>query len=321
MSAVGEQEDGARAASAAREAAGSEAAAATAAGVAGVAGAVGAAGTAGEFAGQVALVTGAASGIGAAVARLLAERGAALALLDIDGDALSALAAELGGPDLALPLSVDVTDENAVERAVAAALERFGRLDVVSNNAGVQRYGDAESTTSAAFDEVMGVNLRSVFLVCRASAPALRRSRGSIVNMASVQALATQRNVLAYTTSKHALVGLTRSLAIDLAGSGVRVNCVAPGSVDTPMLDWALGLDPDPQGLRRAVDAMHPLGRIAQPREVAECVAFLASRRASFVTGTCLVVDGGLLLGIGGAPREDAVEGAADAAVEGEERA
>lgn len=266
-----------------------------------------------EFAGRVAIVTGAGSGIGAAVAHLLWERGATVALLDIDREGLAATAATARSSvtdgvrsdeegDRLFELVVDLTDETAVAAAVAAVLARCGRLDVVSNNAGVQRYGDLEATTLAAWDEVMDVNLKSAFLVSRAAAPALKATRGAIVNMASVQAFATQRGVLAYTTSKHALIGLTRSMAIDLAASGVRVNCVAPGSVDTPMLDWAIGLDPDPVGLRRSVEAMHPLGRIAQPSEVAECVAFLASDRASFVTGASLVVDGGLLLGIGGAP-------------------
>ena len=255
-----------------------------------------------EFAGKVALVTGAGSGIGAAVSRLLWERGACVALLDADPAGLATTAAQARRSDRLQELVVDASDEAAVNAAVAAVLERFGRLDVVSNNVGVQSYGDLESTTPGAWDEVMEVNLKSTFLVCRAAAPHLRATRGSIVNMASVQAFATQRGVLAYTTSKHALVGLTRSMAIDMAGAGVRVNCVAPGSVDTPMLNWALNLDPDPAALRRSVAAMHPLGRIAQPREVAECVAFLASERASFVTGASLVVDGGLLLGIGGAP-------------------
>lgn len=279
-----------------------------------------------EFDGKVALVTGAGKGIGAAVARLLWERGASVALLDIDHESLAATgeslrrslpgAVQVAGTPIkeVLCITVDVTDEAAVAAAVTTVLERFGRLDVVSNNAGLQRYGDLESTTTAAFDAVMAVNLKSAFLVSRAAAPALKSTRGAIVNMASVQAFATQRGVLAYTTSKHALVGLTRSMALDLATDGVRVNCVAPGSVDTPMLEWALNLDPDPVALRRSVAAMHPLGRIASPSEVAECVAFLASDRASFVTGISLVVDGGLLLGIGGAPRGEGTD-------ESEERA
>ena len=122
--------------------------------------------------------------------------------------------------------------------------------------------------------------------------------------MASVQSFATQKGVAAYTTGKHGLIGLTRSMALDFAADGIRVNAVAPGSVDTPMLRWAVSLDEKPEALMRVVEKMHPLGRIAQPREVAEAVAYLASPRASFVTGTTLTVDGGLLLPLSGAPAE-----------------
>ncbi|HET7715165.1 MAG TPA: SDR family oxidoreductase, partial [Bauldia sp.] len=144
-----------------------------------------------------------------------------------------------------------------------------------------------------------------VYLVCHHAIPHLRRNRGAIVNMASVQSYATQRSVAAYTTSKHGLIGLTRSMALDFAADGVRVNAVAPGSVDTPMLRWAISLDNKPEKLMQVVQEMHPLGRIAQPREIAEAVAYLASPRASFVTGATLVVDGGLLLPISGAPAEE----------------
>lgn len=251
-----------------------------------------------EFADRIAIVTGAAMGIGQAVARLLAANGAKVALLDreeADTDGM--------GPD-ALAIRVELTDAAAVDEAVAQVVSRFGRIDVVSNNAGIQRYGSAESTTPAEWDEVMDANVKSAVLVTRAAIPYLRDSKGSVVNMASVQSLATQRNVLAYTASKHALLGVTRSTAIDLAADGVRVNCVAPGSVDTPMLQWAISLDPDPDRLEHAIRAMHPLGRIARPEEVAQCVMFLASERASFVTGSCLVVDGGLSIGLPGAPEE-----------------
>jgi NAD(P)-dependent dehydrogenase (short-subunit alcohol dehydrogenase family) len=260
-----------------------------------------------EFAGKVAVVTGGAMGIGEAVARLLAERGARVVILDREADAaLAVVDAILTAGGEAVALHVDVTVGHEVAGAIDAAIARFGRLDVVSNNVGIQRYGDAVSTSDDEWDAVLDTNLKSAYIVCRASMPHLVRSRGAIVNMASVQSFATQRNVLAYTTAKHGLIGLTRSVALDGAAAGVRCNAVAPGSVDTPMLRTALALDPDPAGLMRAVVAMHPLGRIATPREVAEAVAFLASDRAAFVTGTTLTVDGGLLLTLGGAPQADA---------------
>jgi len=258
-----------------------------------------------EFAGKVALVTGGAMGIGGAVAELLAERGAKVAIVDRaekEGRALAETIGRRGGS--AITITADVSRAGDVNAAVERTVREFGSLDVVSNNAGIQRYGTAESTSEAEWDEVMNVNLKSVYLVCHASIPHLKKTKGAIVNMASVQGFATQKSVFAYTTGKAALVGLTRSLALDLAEFGVRANAVAPGSVDTPMLRWAIDLDKNPKALERTIEAMHPLGRIAKPREVAECVAFLASPRASFVTGITLICDGGLLLPIAGAPAD-----------------
>jgi NAD(P)-dependent dehydrogenase (short-subunit alcohol dehydrogenase family) len=244
-------------------------------------------------------------GIGEAVAVLLAERGASVAILDRDREKAEAVAEALAGRGLiARALPTDVAKGDEVGASVASVVRDFGRIDVVSNNAGIQRYGTVETTSEAEWDEVINVNLRSVYLVCHHAIPHLRRTRGAIVNMASVQSFATQKSVAAYTTGKHGLIGLTRSMALDFAADGIRVNAVAPGSVDTPMLRWAVSLDEKPEALMRVIEKMHPLGRIASPREVAEAVAYLASPRASFVTGTTLTVDGGLLLPLSGAPAE-----------------
>ena len=257
-----------------------------------------------ELAGKVALVTGAAMGIGAAVAELFARQGAKLALLDRDEAHLEELAARLRAAGAGIEtVGGDVRQAEVLERAIETAIDRFGRLDVLSNNAGVQRYGTLETTTDAIWDEVYDINLKSIFRLSRVAVPHLRKTRGAIVNMASVQGLASQANVVAYSSAKHALIGLTRAAAVDCASDGIRVNAVAPGSVDTPLMRYALSQADDPAALLAEVERMHPLRRMAKPSEVAEVVAFLASDRASFITGAVYVVHGGLTVALGGAPR------------------
>lgn len=258
-----------------------------------------------RFDGKTAVVTGGALGIGRAVCQILAERGAAVAILDIDEQAGGELCAEIeraGGN--AMFERLDVSNPGAVQTAVEAAYAAFGSIDLLAVSAGIQRYGTATTTDDEQWDEVLGVNLKGAWYAARAALPfMLEAGDGSIVNVSSVQALASQQNVLAYTVSKHGLIGLTRSMAMDCAKDGIRVNAVCPGTVDTPMLKWAASLDPNPQSVYDACNAMHPLGRIAEPREIAEVVAFLLHDNASFVTGAVWTVDGGLLTQIGGVPQ------------------
>jgi NAD(P)-dependent dehydrogenase (short-subunit alcohol dehydrogenase family) len=249
------------------------------------------------------LVTGAAMGIGRAVAEALATEGRSLLLLDRNAAALEATARDIGGTIVSMAGSV--TDPADCAAAVALAVDRFGGLLAVSHNAGIQRYGDVVTTTSELWDEVMSVNLKGAFNVAKAAMPELRRNKGVIVFTASVQGMAAQKGALAYVVAKHGLVGLVTGMAVDEAENGVRVLGVAPGSVDTPMLRDAINLDPNPAALNREVDAMHPLGRRARPEEVANVIAFLLSDKASFMTGETVRVDGGLMSRIPGAPKTD----------------
>ncbi|MEQ1763508.1 MAG: SDR family oxidoreductase [Pyrinomonadaceae bacterium] len=259
-----------------------------------------------RFDGKVIFVTGGALGIGRAACEIFAERGASVAIVDWDEAAGNELASELeqsGYP--AMFHKVNVANFGDVQTAADATAAAFGNIDSLVVSAGIQRYGTAVSTDEAQWDEVMGVNLKGAWNAARACIPHIQKQGGSIVNVSSVQALASQQNVLAYTASKHGLIGLTRSIAMDFAKDGIRANAVCPGTVDTPMLKWAASLDPNPQSVYDACNAMHPLGRIAQPREIGEVVAFLAHQSSSFVTGAVWTVDGGLLTQIGGVPKTE----------------
>ncbi len=192
-------------------------------------------------------------------------------------------------------VAADISNVADVKKAIQATVDRFGGIDVLVNNAGIQTFGDPVTTTEEVWDKTMNVNLKGHWLMSKYSIPEmLKRGKGSIVNVSSVQGLASQKNVVAYSTSKHAMIGLTRSMAVDMASRNVRVNCVCPGTVNTPMIQSIIELDTDPDKLKKILDKMHPLGRIAQPSEIGEVIAFLASDRASFMTGSIVVVDGGL---------------------------
>ncbi|MEW6476840.1 MAG: SDR family oxidoreductase [Actinomycetota bacterium] len=255
----------------------------------------------GRLDGRVALITGGASGIGAAAARLFAAEGAAVAVLDRDGDGAARLVTSLGERDggrAALALAADVTDRAAVDEATARAVATFGRLDVLYNNAGVPAgFGPVGDLSLADWNLSLAVNVTGTLFCTQAALPHLRAAGGgSIVNQSSVAALVGIPGLAAYSAAKGAVVALTRALAAELAPEGIRVNAICAGTVETPMIRPLLAArgQGDVELGAKLTAERYPLGRIGTADEIARAALFLASGESSFVTGTVITADGGM---------------------------
>jgi NAD(P)-dependent dehydrogenase (short-subunit alcohol dehydrogenase family) len=239
---------------------------------------------------KVAIVTGGGSGIGRATARLFGGEGARVLVADIDKEGAEEtvkMIVDDGGE--ALFVATDVSKEEDVKRLVNQAVDTYGRLDIIFNNAGVGETAKVTEASAEHWQRVLDINLAGAFLGCKYAIPEMiKGGGGSIINNGSILAEVGFGEATAYSASKHGVVGLTQTVAIDYAAQGIRANTVCPGFIRTPMVAGNLGEEEAKQ-----VAALHPLGRMGEPEEVAEAVLFLASDQASFVTGTCLFVDGG----------------------------
>jgi NAD(P)-dependent dehydrogenase (short-subunit alcohol dehydrogenase family) len=254
------------------------------------------------LAGTISVVSGGSSGIGRAVVERFVEHGSVVEFMSNDPDGVADLEHQLQskGAD-ARGSIVDASDPEQVRAFMEEVASRHGRLNALVNSAGIQFYGTVESTAPEEWDRVLAVNVRSMFLMAKHAVPLMRvNGSGSIVNVASVQATASQRNVVAYTASKGAIVAMTRAMAVDHAHEGIRVNSVSPGSIDTPLLRAAArGVSPDDPG--RVIDewgSMYPMQRVGLPGEIADAALYLVSPLASFVTGADIRIDGGLLAAV-----------------------
>ncbi len=249
--------------------------------------------------GKVAFVTGAGSGIGEQVALLFAAQGAIVAVADVNAEGGERVTRAITGAGGAASfVSVNVTDAASVAAAIVAVVERHGRLDIGVNNAGIGMVGDVTETSEADFDRLWAVNVKGVFLCAQAEVRQMRAQGdgGVIVNTSSVAGLVGVDRRFAYTTTKGAVTAMTKQLAVDHIKDGIRANCVCPGTVETPFVDAYLARyhAGEEEQTRVQLRARQPMGRLGQPDEIARAILYLASDEAAFVTGTALVIDGGL---------------------------
>ena len=243
---------------------------------------------------KVVVVTGAASGIGKACVARFVREGASVVLADREDVTAAAADIEANGGS-ALGISTDVSDEQSVTAMFHAALERFERIDVLAHFAGISRRKLVPDMSVEEWDEIMDVNFKGTFICCKAAITRMRASGGgSIITTGSELAFVGAPNIAVYSASKAGVVHLTRCLARDHGGDGIRVNCVCPGPIQTPMLENSVAGATDPAAALRAAEASTILGRLGQPEEIANMVHFLASEEASYITGAAMIVDGGV---------------------------
>jgi len=241
---------------------------------------------------KVAIITGAASGIGYATAKLFAAEGAKVVAADRNGSQAEEVTRDIGNE--ALSVCVDVSQQASVKAMVANTLERHGRIDILVNNAGYGIPGTVVEIEEADWDALMSVNLKGVYLCSKHVIPVMeKQKKGVIVNTGSYTASAAITNRAAYVASKGGVVALSRAMALDHIGQGIRVNCVAPGTISSPYFDKMLAEAPDPEAMRRELDARAPIGRMGEPEEIASAILFLASDESTFAVGSVLTIDGG----------------------------
>ena len=247
---------------------------------------------------KVAIITGGAKGVGKGCALVFAQEGAKVVIVDIDEKSGEETAKEITEKNgIAKFIKTDLKSSGDVQSMISNVIATFGQIDVMFNNAGYHISKNVEVTSEDEWDYIINTNLRSVFLCCKYSIPHLRKTQGCIINMSSMVGLIGQSNAGAYSATKGGIVAMTKGMALDFAKDNIRVNCICPGWVHTPLVEDWFGQQPDPEKARAYIYSVHPLNRIASSEEIGTAAAFLASSEASFITGVALPVDGAVSLG------------------------